>query len=241
MWREVPNRVPGTRLAVAVLVSLAAPAAAEVRGVVRVGVLPLELVSSESTPLFGEEIHDAMTAYNVAAIAYDQLHGRRHGTTRTIDADDLGVRDTLVTVAPALEVGIEHVYLRIEPVVGVGDELRTVGLGLYPINVAVPLAGGDVIPYLSAGGLAGWLDREGDGDVGALVLARVAAGVRFADRVAIEVGYGAFVLGGVIDTDRLARLTDYDPRGDAPPPPADEAVEAGEQRDLVDVSLGVTF
>ena len=53
--------------------------------------MPLELEASSHTPLFGDEVDDAVTKYNQAAAAYDQRHG---GTTERIDAGDLGVDES---------------------------------------------------------------------------------------------------------------------------------------------------
>lgn len=214
-----------------------ADAHADVRGVVRFGVLPLELESSDDTPVFGDDVDRAVTAYNTAAAAHDRRHG---GTTTLIDASDLGVSDTLVTFAPGLETGGDLLFFRIEALVGIGAELRSVGVGVYPLNVQTPL-GRDLDAYLSAGGSASWLDREGSGDVGALVSLRVAGGLRIAERVVIEAGYGAFVLGGVVESARLRDLDGIEPAADTPLPEPNSVVAAGEARGLVDLSVGVVF
>ena len=216
-------------------------ARADSRGVLRVGALPVDLAADRDTPLFGGYVDDAVTAYNAAAEAHDVAHGRDDATP-TIDAGDLGVRETLWTIAPALEVGRDVAYARFEALLGMSENLRAVGVAIYPFNFAVPLRGGTVTPYLSAGGAATWLDRRGEGDAGgAVLMARAAAGVRV-QRVAVEVGYGLFALGGVIDRDELDQMLEYDPRGEAPPPRPDAAIAGGEQRRRsFDVSVGVTF
>ncbi|MBA3396456.1 MAG: hypothetical protein H0T89_27745 [Deltaproteobacteria bacterium] len=216
------------------LVGGVADAHADVRGVVRFGVLPLDLESSDDTPVFGDDVDRAVTAYNTAAAAYDRRHG---GTTTMIDAGDLGVSDTLVTFAPGLETGGDLLFFRVEALVGIGDELRTAGVGIYPLNVQTPL-GRDLAAYLSVGGSASWLDREGSGDVGGLVSLRAAGGVRIAERVVIEAGYGAFVLGGVVDRSELDGI---EPTADTPLPEPNAVVAAGEARGIVDLSVGVVF
>lgn len=210
-----------------------APAHADVRGVVRFGVLPLELESSRDTPLFGDDVERAVTAYNTAA-AYDRMNG---GDARSIDASDLGVSDTLVTFAPGIEAG-GTLFVRLEGIVGVGDELRSLGVGFYPLNVQLAL-GNTVAAYVSAGGSASWLDREGTGDVGGLVSLRAAAGVRLSERVAIEAGYGAFVLGGVVDMDEIEAYESL--RETTPPDEPNDVVAAGEARGVLDLSVGVVF
>jgi hypothetical protein len=216
-------------------------AGADVRGAIRVGVATLELTPRAGTPVMGEPIDDAVAAYNAAAAAYDELH-RTPTATAPIDRGDLALHGTLVTVAPALEAGGDHYFVRLEASLGVGADLRSYGVGLYPVNLAVPLRGGAMIPYVAIGGTVSWLDRPGaDGEIGGLVVARAAVGARLVRRIAVEVGYGAFVLGGVVDHGRLDQAMAYDPRGAAPPPRPDEAVSGGEQRGLVDVSVGVTW
>jgi hypothetical protein len=222
----------GLSLGVAMMCGVT-PAHADVRGVVRLGVLPLELEASSDTPLFGDEVDRAVTAYNAAAAAYDQHHG---GTTGRIDAGDLGVSETLMTFAPGLELGGRIYFMRLEGIVGIGDQLRTYGVGLYPVNLQMRLAP-KLVGYVSAGGTASWLDRKGSDGVGGLVSARAAGGVRISERVSVEAGYSAFVLGGVVD---LAAIDDYDPRMTAPPPPQ-SVVSAGDANGLVDLSVGVVF
>src|SRR5687768_696320 len=92
------SRMPG--IACVVLLGAVTTAHARPRGVVRLGVMSLDLESSEETPLFGDDVGEVVTAYNLAAAAYDRQFG---GMTSTVDAGDLGVRDTLVTFAPGLE------------------------------------------------------------------------------------------------------------------------------------------
>lgn len=220
------------RFACLTLVAGSAYAHADVRGVVRFGVIPIELESSRDTPLFGDDIDRAVTAYNQAAAAYDQRYG---GNTARVSESDLGVDDTLYTFAPGIELGNSIAFFRVEGQLGYGDDLRSYGLGLYPLNLQAPFSR-SVTGYVSAGGTASYLDR--DGDAGALVTARLAGGVRISRRIVLEAGYSAFMLGGVVDSDAL---TDYMPAPDAPPPSPQDVVSAGEASGVVDLSVGVMF
>jgi hypothetical protein len=56
-----------------------------------------------------------------------------------------------------------------------------------------------------------------------------------------EIGYGLFGLGGVVDFARKSTLEDYDPRGMAPPPRPGEVAQGGEQRGMLDVSVGFSL
>jgi len=234
-----------TTLALPLPLILAPAAHAETRGVLRLGVTSVELVPTEATPMIGAELDRVVDAYNVAAVAYNRAHGYESGdamATAAIDHGAVAVRTTLFTIAPALEVGNRHAFVRLDGNLGLGDDYRAYGLGLYPLNLALPLRRGTVVPYLSAGATASWLDRLGvAGDLGALVSARVAVGVRVNRRITAELGYGAFVLGGFIDRAGLETMSDYDPRGGAPPPDPDAAIAGGEQRGAVDLSFGVAM
>jgi hypothetical protein len=239
--------MPSIRVSLAILLLLALPdrASADVRGVLHVRFAPVDLAPDEDTPVFGERVDDAVGAYNAAADAYNYAHGYDDGSpmaTAAIGPEDLGVRATLVTFAPGFEAGHRNAYFRMEAAIGVADDLRAYGVGIYPLNVAAHLRRGAIVPYLSAGGTASWLDRPStDGELGALLTARIAGGVRFGRRATLEVGYGAFVLGGLIDRGRIRTMEQYDPRGAAPPPEPTEAIAGGEQRGLVDISVGVLF
>lgn len=220
-------------------------ARADQRGVLRVGVTPLSLTPASDTPFLGDRVDEAVAAYNAAADAYNQAHGYADGSdmaTAPIERGALGVRSTLLVIAPALEVGHPNAFLRFEAQLGLGDTHRSYGVAFYPFNLAAPLRRGTIVPYLSAGGSLSWRDdRAIDGELGGLLAARVATGVRLARRMTVEVGYGVAALGGTVERGRLDTMTDYDPRGAAPPPHPTEALSGGEQRGMVDVSVGVAF
>jgi hypothetical protein len=198
-------------------------------------VVPLDLESDANTPFFGDDVNDAVTAYNTAAAAYDRMSG---ATTERIDAGDLGVSDTLVTIAPGLELGAGPLFFRVEGIAGYGSELRTYGLGVYPLNVQLGLTK-DLGVYASLGGTASYLTREGTTEDGALISARAAGGVRIGRYMVLEVGYSAYTIGGIVDESKLRDMVeDYN---GGPPPDPDGAVAAGEAKGLVDVSVGVSF
>ncbi len=206
------------------------------RGTFRFGMLPLELESSSDTPLFGEGVDRVVDRYNAAAAARDRAMG---GKTAPIDASDLGVAETLLVFAPGLELGTGgHYFFRIEAPIGYTDEMTAIGIGMYPLNLQAELRRGFII-YASGGGTASWLDRPGQGDIGGLVTLRAAAGLRVARHVIVEVGYGAFALGGSINNERLADMMD-DPRAMELVRP-DQVISGGEARGIVDASLGFAF
>ncbi|HEY0482040.1 MAG TPA: hypothetical protein VGD37_31190 [Kofleriaceae bacterium] len=232
-------------LVAVVLVAGGGAAHADVAGVFRIGVEPLGLDPSADTPYVGGHVEDAVTAYNAAVTAYNRAHGYAAGSamaSTAIDRTDLGLHTTLVTFAPGLEAGGDHVKFRLEALVGISDRLHALGVGVYPIDLALPLEGGAITPYLVAGGTLRWLDRsDTDGESGGLVTVRAAAGARIGRHVVVELGVGLFMLGGVYDGDALQSMTRYNPRGSAPPPPPDRAVAGGEQTGMVDISVGFSL
>lgn len=217
-----------------VLAALTGITRADTRGTLRFGVVPLELESSSDTPLFGDRVDRVVDQYNAAAAAYDHMHG---GMTARIDAGDLGVAETLLVLAPGFEIGSGAYFFRLEAPLGFADELKSYGVGVYPINLQVAPRPSFAL-YVSGGGTASWLDRPGSGDVGGLLALRAAIGCRFASHLVLEIGYSAFAIGGTINQDRLASMMDGDTTQLARP---EEVISAGEARGLVDASLGVTF
>ncbi len=201
---------------------------AEVRGTLRVGVLPLELESSSDTPLFGGSVDDAVKGYNAMA--------RARGMAR-IDAGDLGVAETLVVVAPGIETGAGPYFFRLEGMLGRSADLTSIGVGIYPLNLQARVHR-SATAYLSVGGTASWLDRSGSGDVGALLTGRAAVGARFARHFVAEVGYSAFALGGTVNRDRLAAMQMDETIDEAA---LEDTIAVGQASGLVDISVGVTF
>lgn len=229
----------------AIITSAAEDAGAETRGVLRVGVAPVALSPESDTWLIGSRVDDAVRAYNAAADAYNQAHGYAPGSemsTAPIDRSDLGVTANFFTLAPGLEAGTRHVFVRVEAALAFGEDHRSYGLGLYPINLAVPMRRGTLTPYVSAGGSLSYLDDlRVDGELGALFGARFAGGLRVGRRVTVEIGYNAYAIGGLVDKDQLDTMRAYDPRGNEPPPRPESALSGGEQRGAVDLSLGLAL
>jgi hypothetical protein len=217
-------------------------ATAEGRLVFRLGVEPLSLTISEDTPFVGDHVNDAITAYNTASTAYNRAHGFAPGSAMAvapIDRTALGLHTTLLTFAPGFELGGEHVMFRIEGLVGISDHVRAVGVGLYPIDLQLPLRGSKITPYFVAGGTLRWLDRSDmDGETGGLGTVRAAAGARIGGHFSVELGVGLFMLGGLYNGSELRSMSSYDPRGTAPPPAPDRVVSGGEQTGMIDVSVG---
>lgn len=220
-------------------------AQADSRFSLRLGVEPLSLEPSPDTPYVGGYVTDAITAYNAAASAYNRAHGYSAGSAMargSIDSSDLGLNATLVTLAPGWEGGGEHVKFRIEGLFGTSDHVRAYGIGLYPLDLSLPLRNGTVTPYFVAGGTLRWLSRSDvDGESGGLGTVRTAVGARIGQHIVVELGVGLAMLGGVYNKAELESMASYDPRGMAPPPPPDRVVSGGTQSGMIDFSFGFTL
>jgi hypothetical protein len=221
-----------------------ATAGADVRGTLRVGVEPLSLAPSSSTPVLGGYFDEAVMAYDAASTAYNRAHGYAAGSAQAsppLDRSALGIHADMLSFAPGIEIGGEHFRLRAEALLGFADSYRRIGVALYPLDIAIPLGRGTITPYVAAGGTASWLERtDVSTQSGALLSARAALGLRVR-RVTIEVGYSMLVVGGTVDTQQLHSMTMYDPRSSAPPPAPSKAFSGGEDTGMVDVSIGVTL
>lgn len=214
--------------ALAIITVLCATVRAETRGVVRATVLPLSLTASGDTPLFGDRVDRAISSYNRVASARGESQ---------IDASDVSVSETLYIVAPGVEADAGHYLFRMEVPIGFSNGMRSYGLGLYPLGLQASVAK-DVVLYGSAGGSASWLDRDGSGDRGGLVTARAAVGTRISRRFLAEVGYSAFAFGGSVNT---SKLDDMAINRNTPLPEPSSVITAGSARNLVDLSVGLSF
>jgi len=227
--------------------------AEEARGAsfgLRLGGGALALAAGDDTPVMGGYFSDAVELYNGAASAYNASHGLSSASgaaapIMTPSAMDL--RTQLVLITPTIEMGGDGWFFKLEVPIGLGDDVRSYGLGIYPLNIGGHLAGKqrgqELAGYLSAGAAVSYLTFvDSDDAAGALVQGRVAAGLRLRSRggyaMTFEIGYGLFALGGVVDFAERSTLESYDPRGVAPPPQPGEVVQGGEQQGMVDVSVG---
>jgi hypothetical protein len=217
-------------------------ARAETHGVFRLGVEPLGLDPSDDTPYVGQYIGDAIDAYNAAGTAYNRAHGYNASSAMAvapIDRSDLALHTTLVTFAPGLEIRGDHAGFRVEGLFGVSGSVRAYGVGVYPLDIAVPLRNGQVVPYVLGGASLRWLDSTNtDGEIGALATFRLAGGAHLARRFNVELGVSLYAVGGFYNKRELETMSSYDPRGNAPPPPADHVAAGGTQSGMIDISVG---
>ncbi len=226
--------------------------AGEARGAswgLRLGGGALALAATDETPLMGDYFTKAIDVYNGAASAYNKSHGLSPGmdaSAPSMTHADMDLRTQLVLLTPSLEAGGDGWFFKLEAPIGFGDDVRTYGLGVYPLNVGGKVAGSadaSLAGYASAGAVMSYVTFvDSDDAAGALVQGRLAAGLRLRTRggyaMTFELGYGLFAIGGVVDFARRESLEAYDPRGMAPPPRPGEVAQGGEQQGMVDVSVG---
>jgi len=225
------------------LLALAVPARADVDLTLRAGAGSLDLAASSDTPLIGGAFDDAITAYNGAAMAYNQAHrlpARSPSAAPTRSHADVGMDATLVTLTPSLDVAASYYRARIDLPIGFGDGVRTIGLGVYPLGAAFAGERASVVPFVLGGAATSYVS---DGTrSGALLEARVAGGLRLGRRLSIEIGYRPYAAGGTIDRERIDTLMEsYDPRGSAPPPEPSEVVRGGTGSGTVDLAVGLSL
>jgi len=216
----------------------------------RIGAASMDMTAGEDTPLLGGSFGDAVDVYNQGVMAYNQAHGLSAGSpgaASPVTRDDLAWRQNLVLVTPSLRSSSHGYYFKLDVPIGFGDGARTVGAGIYPLNIGIGIGPGDAFTVHAGAGVAlSWAWFSGvDGSAGGLVQGRVTVGAELAGgrnspALVLEVGYTVRALGAVVDRDRLGAMDSYDPRV-APPPPVQDLVRGGEQRGMIDVAVGVTF
>jgi hypothetical protein len=157
----------------------------------RLGGGTLELAAGEDTPLMGGVFTEAIETYNLAASAYNRSHGLSSSAPQAAPSmthSDMDLRTQLFLLTPTLELGGDGYFFKMEVPVGFGDDVRTYGLGIYPLNVGGHLTGGkqqELAGYLSAGFVASYVTFPASDDAaGALLQGRLAAGCACACRAA---------------------------------------------------------
>jgi hypothetical protein len=234
---------PLPTLAAALVLLAPAVALADVDVSLRAGAGTIALDASSDTPVVGGRFDDAVEVYNGAAQAYNRAHNYRPGSdaaAKPQTVEDLRFDETLVTLAPGLDIGLGYYRARFEAPFGIGDDVRTIGLGLYPIGVAFARNGSKAVPFALGGAAFSYVS---DGTrTGGLLELRLAAGVRIGDRISIELGVRPYAAGGTVDAERIDTLMDtYNPRGNAPPPTPDEVVRGGTGSGAVDLAIGISL
>jgi hypothetical protein len=218
-------------------------ARADVDVSLRAGAGSVDLAASSDTPFVGDRFDEVVEVYNGAATAYNRAHGYGASSPNRAPAEDHGALDldeTLVTLAPGLDISASYYRGRLELPVGLGDDLRTVGIGLYPLGVAFARQGSSVVPFALAGTAISYVT---DGTrTGGLFEVRLAGGVRIGQRITIELGVRPYAAGGTVDAERIDTLMEsYDPRGREPPPAPGEVVRGGTGAGAVDLAIGISL
>ncbi len=237
-----PTRASLTVVTALAIVAVPAASRADVELSMHAGASTLELESSTETPLVGSKLDDAVDAYNGAALAYNRAHGHATGAPGAAPmstGDDVGLAANLLVVTPALDVVMGPLRARLEVPVGFGDGLRTIGVGAYPLGLALRSRAAAAVPFVLAGGSVSHI--VDGGRRGAVFELRVVLGVRVGRRLSVELGVRPYVAGGAVDRGRLDTLMrEYDPRGAAAPPLPGAVVRGGVGQAL-DLTFGVSL
>jgi opacity protein-like surface antigen len=129
-------------------------------------------------------------------------------TGGTSTASDYSLSSTARTLTPTLHLGGGGYFFKLEAPISFAPRFLTYGLGLYPLNFGIYIPQVALFPYGSAGVLTSVVQSRGTWDpatsdkiIGALVQARVAAGLKYFPvhnmAVSFEVGYSPWA-GGVL-------------------------------------------
>jgi hypothetical protein len=140
------------------------------------------------------------TARGVADGTADALTGMR-GTTLAGDvaAARIGdLRASMKTLTPALHLGGDGYFFKLEAPLGLSSDFRSVGLGIYPLNYGVFIPAAQLFPYATLGGAAHYLSGQAAGyqpTRGAILQARAALGLKWRAvsrlNLSVEAGYSA--------------------------------------------------
>jgi len=205
-------------------------------------------------PLVGKKLSDALTNANKMVDAYNAAQG----TNRPHYAmDDLNLTARAVQITPSLHLGGDGMFFKLEAPIGVSSELKTYGLGIYPINIAIGIPGIDLYPYISAGGVGTWATSTSFTPTGGQKLVVDAKGLILEARVAVgaklylvpmvplsvEVGYSPYAAGGVVDTTRLNALKPPSGTPTAAPklPDSPGAAVRGGVGHMLNMMVGIDF
>jgi hypothetical protein len=129
-------------------------------------------------------------------------------TGGTASTGDYSLSTTARTITPTLHLGGSGYFFKLDVPISFAPRFLTYGVGLYPLNIGIYIAHAALFPYGSAGVLTSivqsrstWDPATSDKIIGALVQARVAAGVKFFPvhdgAISLEVGYSPWA-GGVL-------------------------------------------
>jgi hypothetical protein len=187
-------------------------------------------------------VEDSVSDYNEAALAYNNAHGYGTGSPKAAPmstTSDIDLAADLAVLTLSFDASMSFLRARLDAPFGVGDGLITAGLGIYPVGLAFTPSKAPIVPFALAGAVAHYVKR--DDLEGALLEARLVAGVVVRGFVSLEVGYRPYVIGAVVDRDLLDTMPDaYDPTGAAAPAMPSNSVRGGVGQG-VDISVGFSL
>lgn len=161
------------------------------------------------------------------------------------DVSEVDFQERLFLITPSLHIGGEGYFFRVDAPVGLSSGAKTFGLGIYPLNVAIPIPAARLMPYAGTGVVGSFVMRDSTGTgslaTGGLFQARSAVGIKLlpgrrAD-LSIELGYSPWAAGAVFNANELDRAMTMFERGQRVNEPG--RVLRGGAGDVWDLSLGV--
>jgi hypothetical protein len=129
-------------------------------------------------------------------------------TGGTAGVDQFALRSNVTTVTPTIHLGGSGYFFKLDLPISFGASFSMMGLGFYPINFGIYFDHLAMFPYLSLGTVANVVTSHATPDpgtsnklIGAIVQARVAAGLKFFPLQGLalsgELGYSPWTAGAV--------------------------------------------
>ncbi len=205
---------------------------------IRFGVFNLD-VAAENVPFFDSKVQEALDAYN-------RLNPGNQVTENAMDLEA-----SLVQVVPTLHLGGDGFFFRLDLPIGFGDDITTLGLGLYPLAYGHFIESLGLFPYAVLGGAAhyatsGRVTSHGAkfdvSQSGAVLQGRLAVGAKLRIFEKLngvgELGFSPWTVAGLVDTDKLDAIKNADTSSSIQDPAS--AVRAGAGSSF-DFSVGIEW
>jgi hypothetical protein len=170
-------------------------------------------LKADAVPLLGKALQDKCKKANALIDTYNTATG---SNVPHYVMSDLNLDSKMLQITPSLHLGGSGFFMKLEAPMAFSTELKTIGFGLYPINVGVHLETLSLFPYVSAGGVVSYATSTqftptGGSTIkvnakGALIETRLALGLKLflVDNlpISVELGYSPYAIGLVVDNNR---------------------------------------
>jgi hypothetical protein len=215
---------------------------------IRFGIQGFNL-SAGNAPLIGAQLQEAITNLNAAVTAYNAANPGSPVAPYSIN--DMNIAQSVFTITPTFHLGGDGYFFKFDVPIGLGGNITTLGLGIYPINYGYYIENIRLMPYLSLGATFNYAMSSGYtppgggattamNGVGALISGRLALGAKYQIMnglaAGLELGWSPFAAGGVVDATRLAAIG-----GSTTLPPAPGSIARGGLGSILDGAISIDW